>query len=170
MASKLFLTYDSFWDTISKFIKDRNHPAYHPCCRVWTSRRQKVARASHSKKQSFGAVISSMDPSGTDHKTLLHAHMLENGWGTPIRLNYPCECAVAAPEPVRPPQTSHSPAIPACPAGAFSLHRPVQQPPSPHSTPAPFQLHESLPPRLSEPAPAASETSSACASCKNSDR
>ena len=170
MASKLFPTFDSFWDEITRHLKARNSPTYHPCCRVWVSRKHNLIRESHSKTISFTTVIKSMGCSETDQKTLLHANMLENGWGTPIRLNYPCECAVAVPEPARPVQACQSLAIPAHPAGAFSLHRPVQQPPSPHSTPAPFQFHESLPPRLSEPAPVASDTSSTGGSCKNTEQ
>lgn len=125
-------------------MKARNHPTYHPCCRVWVSRQQNSIRESHFKMISFTTAIKSMGCSETDSRALLHAHMLEEGWGTPIKLNYPCECALAAPQPSRPLQASESPVIPRYPEGAFQLHRlahqqlvPLSEPLPPTERPAP---------------------------------
>lgn len=169
MASKLFMTFDSFWETFSKFLKVKNYPTYHPCCKVWVSRRQNATRDTHRAKLSWGFIAASMGSSNTDSKALLHAHMLEHGWNTPIKLNFPCESMLAVPQPERPPEVHHQPPIPALPEGAFSLHRPVQPPPSPKSTPAPLHPRDSPDFKPSKRPPATSECSSACNTCKNGD-
>jgi hypothetical protein len=101
---------------------------------------------------------------------LLKAHMLEHGWGTPIKYNFACQLALPTARPTK--QARKGQELPAGtePEAAFSPHQPAQNRPPARSAPAPLRSRELSPPRLSDRPPAASETSSVCASCKNSDR
>lgn len=170
MASKLFYTFDDFWTAIVKSVGSKNCPTYHPCCKVWVSRSQDALRASHITKVAWRNALQSLKSPELDSKKLLAAHMLEHGWGAPIKYNFACQHTLAVPSLQRPSSNDCQPPAFTQPDSAFSPHFPVQRQPSPRSTPAPFHLRESMPPRLSEPAPVASESSSACGTCKAADR
>ena len=170
MVSKLFHAFEDFWTAISKSVSSKNCPTYHPCCKVWVSRSQDAVRASHNTKVSWRYALQSMRSPELDSKKLLAAHMLEHGWNHPIKLNFPCQLAVATPSLQRPAATYDHPEVPAQPEGAFYLFHPAQNRPSPRSTPAPAQLRESPAPGLSERVPVASECSSVCATCKATER
>ena len=139
MAFSQFSTFNEFWDAISHQVKHGNRPSYHPCCRVWVSRKNKTCRASHLSTQLWRDVLLSLGSEDTDHKVLLHAHMLEHQWGLPIRLNAPCNSQVsqaalnqALRNPENPPPPQPSP-------GHFCFHAQQPVPSSPRSSPAQLQ-------------------------------
>lgn len=153
MAFQQYSTFDDFWAALSHHLKNNNRPSYHPCCRVWVSRHNKTCRASHISKQLWRDVLLSMSTEDTDHKTLMHAHMVEHHWGTPIRFNAPCTARVskaALNQALEKPQTPPTPQ-PAPEPLHLPYHHPV--PASPQSSPAQLQ---DLPPQthLYQPAPA----------------
>lgn len=149
--SKVYLTFDQFWDAISKTVTSFNYPTYHPCCRVWVNRSHKGCRDSHKEKISWGVAMNSVGGIHPDAKALLKAHMLEHGWGEPIRFNAKCS-ATATPAALNQAleKCETPPAIkPFCETLHFPSQHPV--PTSPQSSPA--QLQE-LPPQT-HPKPAA---------------
>lgn len=93
---------ESFWEAIANSVRDRNHPTFHPCCGIWTGRFQTVLRRSHSVSMAWGQIIPKRHAMLTPVPDLLRAHMLEQGWGPPIRFNF--KCALAISEPRRTPQ------------------------------------------------------------------
>ena len=167
MASKLFHTFDEFWEAISDSLKTYNYPSYHPCCKVWVTRAKKACRDSHTHKISWGAALASQGFTSTDSKHYLQSHLAEHQWGPPIRLNVPCSARVTQPalnnilentQPL-PQQPQPQPT-----SGAFFLHQPNLAFASPQSTPAQYQnfpSHPELPPLPSqdEPQPTVSQIS-----------
>lgn len=145
---KAYDSFEDFWDAISPLVKVRNHPTYHPCCRVWTSRRQSHLKHTHSKSMSWGQVLKEAGCSLTEPAALLKSHMLENNWGLPIHLNDKCQFS-QSPAYRDPPSTKamslHGAQVSS--EASFS-HQPLQVPFFSHST-APQHLHQ--PPELSTP-------------------
>ena len=136
MSFKEFSTFNDFWTAISQQIKNNNRPSYHPCCRVWVSRNNKTCRASHASVQLWRDVLLSVKSEDTDHKTLLHVHMLEHQWGLPILLNAPCSARVSPAALNQALQKSETQPKPPSPAKPFQLHTQPVIPNSPFSTPA----------------------------------
>lgn len=101
MPPKLYKTVQEFWAAISHSVKSRNYPSFHPCCRVWVSRSQRVCRESHSKKIAWGSLLASVDFEGRDTQAGLAAHMEEHGWGKPIIMNKRCRASWSGISPVR---------------------------------------------------------------------
>ena len=90
MPPKEYHTLSEFWAAISHSVKGRNYPSYHPCCRVWVARSQRVCRTSHTKKLSWGSVLAAAGFSGGDPEPTLAAHMEEHRWGLPIVMDKHC--------------------------------------------------------------------------------
>lgn len=90
-SSKLFTTLEAFLSQVSLGIKAKNYPTYHPCCKVWTSRKQTALRLSHGSSTSWGQVLKEAGCSETKPEKLLQAHMIEYGWGLPIQMNVKCK-------------------------------------------------------------------------------
>lgn len=149
--SKVYLTFDQFWDAIAKTVTSFNYPTYHPCCRVWVNRSHKGCRDSHKEKISWGVAMNSVGGIHPDAKALLKAHMLEHGWGEPIRFNAKCS-ATATPAALNQAleKCETPPAIQPFLEGLhFSSQRPI--PTSPRSSPAQLQDLQSQP-QLQPPA------------------
>ena len=91
MPPKLYKSVEEFWAAISHSVKGRNYPSFHPCCRVWVSRSQRVCRESHSKKIAWGSLLASVHSEGGDTQACLAAHMEEHGWGNPIIMDRSCK-------------------------------------------------------------------------------
>lgn len=143
-ASKVSLTFDQFWMLISKSVASFNHPTYHPCCRVWVSRAKKDCRDSHKEKLSWGVAMNSVGGIHTDSRAVLKAHMLENGWGEPVKFNIKCSSAIS--------QEAVTKSIVNClnPTVAQSNREKLNNSGSQHSSTtsplaSPFQLQDSLP-------------------------
>jgi hypothetical protein len=137
--SKVFPTYDQFWTAISRSVASSNYPTYHPCWRGGVRRAQKACRDSHREKLSWGVAMDSVGGIHADAKAVLKAHMLEHGWGEPIRFNTKCS-ATATPAVLNQAlcKCETPPAIqPFQEALHFSSHRPA--PTSPRSSPAELQ-------------------------------
>ena len=149
--SKVFSTFDQFWTAISRSVTSCNYPTYHPCCQVWVSRAQKACRDSHREKISWGVAINSAGGIHADAKSLLKAHMLEHGWGEPIRFNTKCSATVSPAALNQALGKCETP--PAIQPFQEALHFPSQHPlpTSPHSSPAQLQQ---LPPECQLQPPA----------------
>src|SRR3990167_4111999 len=135
MTFKVFSTFEEFWTAISGLVKTRNYPTYHPCCKVWVSRSQKVCRDSHTKKITWGSALSSMGFSCANSKDFLLAHMVEHRWGTPIRFNAACSSPLYSVALNKALETSGTPRKPFSTSGAFQLNLQQRSPTSPRSTP-----------------------------------
>lgn len=144
---KVFDTLEAFLTAITHSVKGRNHPNYHPCCRVWTNRKQTALRLSHASCMSWGQVLKEAGCSETEPEVLLRAHMQEHGWGLPIRVDVRCKVFRHPPSPTQA-------------QAAFTLHQPVPTleptPPEPSADCSPNQklvsIHsEPLPPADPQP-------------------
>lgn len=137
VAGTSFPSVAAFWTAVSGQVKACNHPTYHPCCKVWTHRRQSQLKATHSQSVSWGQVLKEVGCIQTEPVVLLQAHMIENGWGPPIYLNVKCRYY----------RTIHVREVPGQPvqltehinpaSGVYLLGRGPVEPTSPMSTPAP---------------------------------
>jgi len=143
--SKLYLTLEDFLAGIARSLKSRNYPSYHPCCRVWTNRKQAALRLSHASCMSWGQVLNEAGCPETNPEALLRAHMEEHGWGLPIRVDVKCKLSR------QPTPTTQA---------AFTLHQPVPTfeptPPEPSADCSPnlklVSIHsEPLPPADPQP-------------------
>lgn len=91
--AKSFQSFTSFWEAICKWCKGGNYPTFHPCCNVWTKRIRKGSKVEHKSSVKWRALFSTSEAKQTTQEEYLRAHMHEHGWGTPIRINYPCFAA-----------------------------------------------------------------------------
>lgn len=136
VPAREFTTFQDFWAVISGPVQVRNHPTYHPCCKVWTSRQQSILRKSHSSSITWGSVLNSMGCPQTEPAVLLKAHMIENGWGPPIKLNAKCALFQQQLPAQTPPSTVQPASLMPLFSGAFQVHRTAMATASPNSTPA----------------------------------
>lgn len=106
---KCFSSFQLFWDAVSKMAKAGNHPAFHPCCGTWTTRLSARSHISHVSSVKWRQIFSHPDAKETTQKEYLHAHMKENGWGLPIRINYPCTVFTARSQGLQQPENRPPP-------------------------------------------------------------
>lgn len=87
---KTYPTFKLFWDAVSKTFKSNNHPTFHPCCNTWTTRPGNKPKVPHASSVKWKQLFNVPEAKQTSEKEYLQAHMIENGWGSPIRVNFPC--------------------------------------------------------------------------------
>lgn len=90
MSYQTFKTFASFWNALLKRVRRNNHPTYHPCCKSWTWRARKGSKTTHTEQIKWGAVLSSIEDKEFTPKERLQTHMVEHGWGPPIRVSVQC--------------------------------------------------------------------------------
>lgn len=90
MSAQIFENFEAFWEFLSSRNQGKNNPTYHPCCQTWVTRKNSKCRESHASKSLWIDVVRTEDPTIEDKKDRLRAHMINNQWGPPIRVNEMC--------------------------------------------------------------------------------
>lgn len=147
MASpqKTYATFAAFWKDISPSIKAKNYPTYHPCCRVWVGRFQTLLRRTHSSVMSWGQVVTKKNSVGAEQEEVLEAHMVENNWGPPVRVNVRCRANPPLHRREPPAELARMDSEEPIYSGAFHVHQPVTI----HSSPGrPRAELQDLPPLM----------------------
>jgi hypothetical protein len=150
-SHKTYPTFSTFWEAISNFIKTKNYPTFHPCCKVWVGRKQTLLRRSHTSMMTWSQIIPKKLSSATEPEELLRAHMIEHDWGTPIHLNAKCRLSVPLARRELPPQPAQLESEEPVFSGAFHVHQPATI----HSSPGrPAAQQSDLPSQMRRPSDA----------------
>jgi hypothetical protein len=128
---KTFSTFDDFWNRVSKSFKSRNHPTFHPCCGTWTTRLKDAFKPQHASSLKWKQLFNNPNAREASQREYLQAHMIEHGWGLPIRINYPCSSLKPQPNSCLAPKAAFD-------SGALCSIARSPPHPSPRSDPLPF--------------------------------
>lgn len=167
MDSKTFSSFENFWQDFAKLIRSRNYPTYHPCCKVWVARQQKLLRRSHQKHLTYSMVIASMASPEEEPMQSLKAHMQEHGWGLPIKLNFPCNSGPKVSIPETPPKNFEFEAKTFQTEVAFQLENLQHNQSSPRSMPTAHRMQDLAGLRPSDAPHVATDSFSMCLTCKS---
>ena len=142
--NKAFRTFESFWEYVSRLLKNKQTPIYHPCCKSWTCRLPKGHTLNHTQSLQWKAFQLLSKAEETPVSDYLRAHMLENMWNPPILVNVACQLTLATPILKSPVRLDDFNPLTVLVEKGFSPRKMIQAPSSPLSMPA--QLVDIPPP------------------------
>lgn len=128
---KTFASFDQFWEAMTRWCKSGNHPTFHPCCQVWTTRLSKKSQLDHISAVKWRKLFSTPEAKAIPQKEYLRTHMHQYSWGEPIRVNFHCSCSLNSKKSQI--VANNQPQLQAFP-GAFQFHEKQASSPSVHSS------------------------------------